>query len=112
MLPSLPYAVLVLIGAMVLASLHPTFGKQRVSVPKIELETQAQEVTEFEPAWVYARLRGEPPHSAAAMLSTLPAARAAAVLELYDPETRREIFARLSRPLPPIVQDLASARLV
>jgi flagellar M-ring protein FliF len=112
MLPSLPYAVLVLIGAMVLASLHPTFGKQRVSVPKIELETQAQEVTEFESAWVYARLRGEPPHSAAAMLSTLPAARAAAVLELYDPETRREIFARLSRPLPPIVQDLASARLV
>jgi hypothetical protein len=46
------------------------------------------------------------------MLSTLPAARAAAVLELYDPETRREIFARLSRPLPPIVQDLASKRIV
>jgi len=112
MLPSLPFAVLVLIGALLLALLHPTFGKQRAGAPKTEIESQATEAAEFEPAWVYARLQGEPPHSAAAMLSTLPAARAAAVLELYDPETRREIFARLSRPLPPIVQDVASARLV
>jgi flagellar M-ring protein FliF len=110
MLPPLPYLVLVLLGALVIALLHPAVAKW-VDAGKAEIAATPQ-ISEFEPAWIYARLRGEPPHSAAAMLSTLPAAKAAAVLELYDAETRREIFARLSRPLPPIVQDLANARIV
>ncbi|MBV9439691.1 MAG: hypothetical protein JOZ24_06845, partial [Candidatus Eremiobacteraeota bacterium] len=47
------------------------------------------------PARVRTALVGEPPHVAAAIISALPTATAAAVLELYPPEERRAIVRRL-----------------
>ena len=48
-------------------------------------------------------LAGEPPHTAAAVISALPTATAAAVLELYPPEERAAIVRRLSRPASPLL---------
>ncbi len=51
------------------------------------------------------RLAGESPAAAAAVLGALPAAIAAAVLELYAPEERATIACRLSRPVSPLLAD-------
>ena len=51
------------------------------------------------------RLAGESPAAAAAVLGALPAAIAAAVLELYAPEERAKIACRLSRPVSPLLAD-------
>ncbi|MGH7708624.1 MAG: flagellar M-ring protein FliF C-terminal domain-containing protein [Vulcanimicrobiaceae bacterium] len=111
-LPSLPYLFVGLASVLVLAILGSSFASRHASSAE-QVERGRQAVADFEPERIYARLRGEPPHSAAAILSALPAATTAAVLEFYTPEARRDLVHRLSRPMPPIVRDLgASARLV
>ncbi len=58
-------------------------------------------------------LRGEPPHVAAAVIASLPAAGAAAVLELYDPDERSAIVRRLPRAngaLVPSAEELLRER--
>jgi flagellar motor switch protein FliG len=58
-------------------------------------------------------LDGEPPHVAAAIISALPTATAAAVLELYPPEERTAIVRRLARAnatLVPPAEELLRAR--
>jgi flagellar motor switch protein FliG len=54
-------------------------------------------VTGYAPARVRGALAGEPPHAAAAIISALPAATAAAVLELYPPHEREAIVKRMQR---------------
>jgi flagellar biosynthesis/type III secretory pathway M-ring protein FliF/YscJ len=62
----------------------------------------------FPPAHVRGALEREPPHTAAAIISALPAATATAVLELYPPEERAAIVRRMSRAAAPVVPDCES----
>ncbi|MDP9111044.1 MAG: hypothetical protein M3M96_05390, partial [Candidatus Eremiobacteraeota bacterium] len=62
-------------------------------------------VTGLAPARVHGALRNEPPHAAAAIISALPAATAAAVLELYPAHERTAIIHRMSRPQSPLIPD-------
>ncbi len=57
------------------------------------------------PAQVRGALVNEPPHAAAAIISALPAATAAAVLELYPPHEREAIVRRMQRAHSPLVPD-------
>ncbi len=59
----------------------------------------------FAPAHVRGALRDEPPHTAAAIISALPAATASAVLEMYSPEERAAIVRRMQRTTAPAVPD-------
>jgi flagellar biosynthesis/type III secretory pathway M-ring protein FliF/YscJ len=59
----------------------------------------------FAPAQVRGALHGEPPHTAAAIISALPTATATAVLEMYPPEERAAIVRRMQRSVAPIVPD-------
>jgi flagellar biosynthesis/type III secretory pathway M-ring protein FliF/YscJ len=54
-------------------------------------------VAGYAPARVRGALANEPPHAAAAIISALPAATAAAVLELYPPHEREAIVTRMQR---------------
>jgi hypothetical protein len=54
-------------------------------------------VAGYAPAQVRGALAHEPPHAAAAVISALPAATAAAVLELYPQHEREAIIARMQR---------------
>ena len=62
-------------------------------------------VANIPPAQVRGVLDGEPPHTAAAIISALPAATATAVLEMYPPEERAAIVRRMARPASPAVPD-------
>jgi flagellar biosynthesis/type III secretory pathway M-ring protein FliF/YscJ len=62
-------------------------------------------VANVPPAQVRGVLDGEPPHTAAAIISALPAATATAVLEMYPPEERAAIVRRMARPASPAVPD-------
>jgi flagellar biosynthesis/type III secretory pathway M-ring protein FliF/YscJ len=59
----------------------------------------------YAPAHVRGTLRGEPPHTAAAIISALPAATATAVLEMYSPEERAAIVRRMARAATPAMPD-------
>jgi hypothetical protein len=59
----------------------------------------------YAPAHVRGALRGEPPHTAAAIISALPAATATAVLEMYAPEERAAIVRRMARAVTPAMPD-------
>ena len=61
--------------------------------------------TSYAPAHVRGALRGEPPHTAAAIISALPAATATAVLEMYSPEERAAIVRRMARAATPAMPD-------
>jgi flagellar M-ring protein FliF len=67
----------------------------------------------FAPAQVRGALENEPPHTAAAIISALPAATATAVLDMYPPEERAAIVRRLARAhadLVPPVDELLRGR--
>ena len=61
--------------------------------------------TSYAPAHVRGALRGEPAHTAAAIISALPAATATAVLEMYSPEERAAIVRRMARAATPAMPD-------
>lgn len=65
-------------------------------------------VSGYAPAHVRGALRDEPPHTAAAIISALPAATATAVLELYPAQERAAIVRRMQRETAPIVPDYES----
>jgi flagellar M-ring protein FliF len=71
------------------------------------LEEKRSTIADFEPTRIHAALKGEPAHTAAALLAPLPSSTTAAVLEMYDDETRREISMRLAKPFAPIVQEVS-----
>lgn len=52
-------------------------------------------------------LESEPPHAAAVVISALPAATAAAVLELYPQAEREAIVRRMRSAPPPLIPDAA-----
>lgn len=62
-------------------------------------------VSGLAPSRVRTALVHEPPHAAAAIISALPAATAAAVLELYPQHEREAIVRRMQRPQSPLFGD-------
>jgi flagellar M-ring protein FliF len=72
---------------------------------RIALSRTARTVAAFAPAHVRGALAGEPPHTAAAIISALPAATATAVLEMYPAEERAAIVRRMSRQGSPVIPD-------
>ena len=57
------------------------------------------------PSNVRTSLANEPPHAAAAIISALPAATAAAVLDMYPEHERAAIVRRMQRPASPLLSD-------
>jgi flagellar biosynthesis/type III secretory pathway M-ring protein FliF/YscJ len=74
-------------------------------VQRIAVERTSRAVAAYAPAHVRGALANEPPHTAAAIISALPAATATAVLEMYPPEERAAIVRRMSRAAAPAVPD-------
>ena len=72
------------------AAIEPLFSR-------IAVRRTSRAVAAFAPSQVRGALRGEPPHTAAAIISALPTATATAVLELYPPEERAAIVRRMAR---------------
>ncbi len=83
----------------------PLLASLETIVAKVTLRRRTRQVAGFPPAAVRGALRGEPPHTAAAIISALPTATATAVLELYPPEERSAIVRRMSRAAAPAVPD-------
>ncbi len=67
------------------------------------LQRATRAVVALAPAHVRGVLQNEPPHTAAAIISALPAATATAVLEMYPAEERAAIVRRMSRVAAPVV---------
>ena len=65
-------------------------------------------VAGFAPATVRGALKDEPPHAAAAIISALPAATAAAVLDMYPQAEREAIVRRMQRTTSPLIPDAES----
>ncbi len=80
------------------STLHDLFERARIA-------EAASAAPEMAPARVRTLLAAEPPHAAAAVISALPAATAAAVLELYPPHEREAIVKRMHRTPPPLFPD-------
>lgn len=64
-----------------------------------------QAVHGIAPSSVRGALANEPPHAAAAIISALPAATAAAVLDMYPEHERAAIIRRMQRPASPLLSD-------
>jgi flagellar M-ring protein FliF len=101
--PSLVFAVAVLAGVRLGAK--PAGRAVETIVQRIAVGRATRAVATFTPAHVRGALQNEPPHTAAAIISALPAATATAVLELYPAEERAAIVRRMSRPAAPVVPD-------
>jgi flagellar biosynthesis/type III secretory pathway M-ring protein FliF/YscJ len=74
-------------------------------VSRVAFERSTRATAAFAPAHVRGVLRNEPPHTAAAIISALPAATATAVLEMYPAEERAAIVRRMARGAAPVVPD-------
>ncbi len=72
---------------------------------RLAVQRTSAAVAAFAPAHVRGALANEPPHTAAAIISALPAATATAVLELYPPDERAAIVRRMSRNGSPVIPD-------
>ncbi len=96
--PLLP--VLAAIGAIALAArtaLPAVAGAFASMLERDAITRTSRAVAGYAPASVRSALSGEPPHAAAAIICALPAATAAAVLELYPPHEREAIVRRMQR---------------
>jgi flagellar motor switch protein FliG len=80
-----------------------TFAKQYLE--RSSIARMSTRVAGIAPSQVRGALVNEPPHAAAAIISALPAATAAAVLELYPPHEREAIVRRMQRARSPLVPD-------
>ena len=76
------------------------------TVERLELRKVATARPAPDTATIVASLRGEPPHVAAAVIRSLPAPAATAVLDSYAPEERDAIARRLAREAPPVLSGL------
>jgi flagellar M-ring protein FliF len=83
--------------AVAAVTARPAAAVAARAIESASLRGVAREVATISPERVRGALDGEPPHVAAALISGLPAATAAAVLELYPPDERAGIVRRLPR---------------
>ena len=101
--PSLVICAATLLGLRIAAP--PLVRVCETAVQRLALARTTKAVAAFAPAHVRGALAGEPPHTAAAIISALPAATATAVLDMYPPEERAAIVRRMSRTAAPVVPD-------
>lgn len=87
------------IAAPALASLVQRLAERAI------FERTSKTAAGFAPARVHSMLEREPPHAAAAIISALPTATAAAVLDLYPPHERDAIVHRMQRCHSPLISD-------
>jgi flagellar M-ring protein FliF len=100
-------AVVIAIGAVIIVRLLlPVLSSFASTVlERAAVRDASHAVSGLAPARVRTALVHEPPHAAAAIISALPAATAAAVLELYPQHEREAIVRRMQRPLSPLLGD-------
>lgn len=93
-------------GARPAAALVAELSRRRT------LQRAAPDMRAMDADRIFGALHGEPPHVAAAIVATLGTPLATAVLDLYPPEERREVVARLSRRRAPLIADLGMDTLL
>lgn len=103
LLPALIPVVALVLGLRSLVK--PLTSVGAALIRRMDVSRVRSTVSGLAPVRVHGALRDEPPHAAAAIISALPAATAAAVLELYPPHERTAIIHRMSRPQSPLVPD-------
>ena len=103
LLPALVIAVAVLVAVRWAGP--PLFEFVRSIGERAVIAKTSQDVRGIAPARVRGALMNEPPHSAAAIISALPAATAAAVLDMYPQTERAAIIRRMQRPASPLLAD-------
>lgn len=104
LVPLLPTAVIAAAGLIVLRWARAPFLEQlRAWNERAAIAGAARAMDGIEPAKVRGALRNEPPHAAAAIISALPAATAAAVLEMYPQAERNAIVQRMQRERSPLL---------
>jgi len=102
--PLLPSLVALIAGLLVLRAMRSPFRwAARTALRAMRSRPCAREIGGYAPTQLRGALRDEPPHAAAAMMSALPAATVAAVLELYPPEERAAILRNMARTRSPLV---------
>lgn len=104
-----PAVPTVLVGVIVIFALRlfmkPATALMRAMVRRNAVMQTQRAVSGFAPTQVRGALLHEPPHTAAAVISALPAATAAAVLDMYPVEERSAIIRRMARPTSPLLGD-------
>lgn len=104
LLPSLAFAGVMALGVRFCAK--PLSTALERATERLSLSRATRAISSaYAPAHVRGALRNEPPHTAAAIISALPAATATAVLEMYSPEERAAIVRRMARVATPAMPD-------
>ncbi len=103
LLPTVAVVLGLLVAARYAAPHVMAFAKQYLD--RSSIARMSTRVAGIAPAQVRGALANEPPHAAAAIISALPAATAAAVLELYPAHEREAIVRRMQRAHSPLVPD-------
>ena len=101
--PSLLIAIGIVFGVRLAVPPLATIAQSLMDRALVDRTSKA--VAGYAPARVRSLLEQEPPHSAAAIISALPAVTATAVLELYPPHEREEIVRRMQRRHSPLLDD-------
>ncbi|MBV8727588.1 MAG: hypothetical protein JO233_07365 [Candidatus Eremiobacteraeota bacterium] len=104
--PTAIVCIAVLFGLRI--GLRPALSVAKTIIRSSAVTRGQRRLDGFAPTQVRGALRGEPPHTAAAIISALPAATAAAVLDLYPPDERKAIIRRMSRAHSPLIPDVES----
>lgn len=86
----------------------PVGAMLRAMSERASIARTASAVHGIAPAGVRGALVNEPPHAAAAIISALPAATAAAVLDMYPEHERAAIVRRMQRAPSPLLSDAES----
>ncbi|HTX59486.1 MAG TPA: flagellar M-ring protein FliF C-terminal domain-containing protein, partial [Verrucomicrobiae bacterium] len=100
LLPAVAFGLCLLAAARF--ATPPLAAAARALVERLALARTAKAVAGCAPARVRSALEREPPHAAAIVISALPAATAAAVLDLYPAHEREAIVRRMQRPHSPL----------
>lgn len=107
--PLLPTLVVVIAALIALRwASAPVADFVRSASQRAAITRTANAVHGIAPASVRGALANEPPHAAAAIISALPAATAAAVLDMYPEHERAAIIRRMQRPASPLLSDAES----
>ncbi len=108
LVPLLPTLAIV-IGVLLLAKMAAPgiVALVRAATDRAAIAGTTRTIAGYAPAQVRGALAHEPPHAAAAIISALPAATAAAVLELYPAHEREAIVRRMQRAHGAIVPDIS-----
>jgi flagellar M-ring protein FliF len=101
--PAVVIAAGIVLGVRV--AMRPLASIAHSLIDRALLDRTSKAVAGYAPARVRTLLEQEPPHSAAAIISALPAVTATAVLELYPPHEREEIVRRMQRRHSPLFDD-------